>query len=497
MTSTPFAPHARPARQWKLGRTMPVLLSTGTLLAASLAMPMTPAQAFGDGSFAGSLLRGSAHGGTVALRQTSGARISAGPIASQSLGCNPALGESSFKATDGASSASNFLGTITLPLPDSTLLLRADEIRNSGYATADDLAADVFEKSTTKAINALQGRITATSVQETAHTRLNADGYHSEAAAVLTDLLVDPDGPGGNEPRSVSLSGPNQRVELGPVGYVIFDEQIPDATGMSANALHVHVNDLQGFSGDLYVAHVQTQVSVAPARISGFAYGSDARLAPVAVSGKQALANLPCGGTGGKDKVVTGGRVIVPGGTSGSRALDEAAVKDTVNAVLSPRSPYSRSTAQVDGVKLLVDPNGVARVTADVVRARAHTFAGYDRLAFADTGVKTWIPGIRSTGLTEVVNLVVDGNAREVPASGELEIPGVGVLRFDERRCSSVAAGSGNGQCDSFPAGGTDTHYEQITVTAMHLVVTVSDNAFGLPVGAEVRVGVAHSDLAF
>ncbi len=499
--TTSTARHARPPQRRLRRHALPLLLGTGTLLAASLAIPTTPAHAFGDGSFAGSLLRGSAHGGTVQLRHASGALVKAGPIASQSLGCNPALGESNYKSSDGATSQLNYLGSITIPIPQSTdLVLRSDTIRNSGYATATDAAAEVFEKSTTQAMNLMQGRITATSVQETAHTKLDADGYHSDAAAVFTDLLLDLDGPGGNDPTPIVLSGPNQRVDLGPLGYAIFDEQIPNATGITANAVHVVVNDLRGFTGDVYVAHVQTEVSVAPARISGFAYASDARLAPLASSGKQALVNLPCNGTGGKDKVRTTGRVIAPGAAAGSRVIDEGATKDTVNAVLSKTSPYSRSTAESEAVKLVVDPDGVARVTADVVRVRAHTYAGYDRLAYALTGTKSWIQGIRSEGSTELVNLVVDGSPIPVDSSTgtttRIELPGLGYLQVNEQRCSSVAPGGSDGNCSSL-VNGTDSHFNQITVTGLHLVVTVPDNAAGLPVGADVRIGVAHSDLAF
>ncbi len=478
-------------------RTLVVIGGTAVVSAALSVLP-SPALAYGDGSFAGSLLRGSAHGGTVRLGNSSGTVVKAGPIAQQSLGCNPALGQTGYKDTDGATSALNYLGIITLPIPHEVNALSAKQIRNSGYATATDLQADVFERSTSSDVNLLGGIVTATNVEESAHTALSAAGYASDAASVFQDLVVDPDGAGPTDPIAIANSpAPNTSYDLPGIGTVVFNEQVPNATGITANAIHLHVNDFRGFSGDIYIAHVETLVSKAPARISGFAYGTQAKAAPVASSGKQALVNLPCSGTGEKDKVVTGGFLSVQGADPGSKLMAASAIRDTVNGKTSKSSPYSRSTSRVEALRLVVDPEGVPMVSADAVESRAYTFGGFDRIRYDQDGTKVFFPGLRSVGSLQLVNLVVNGNPVAVTGEPNQTIPlsGLGQLVINEQRCRDAQTG-GTTSCSS-TSGSADTHYSQITVTGLHLVVTVPDNPSGLPVGADVLIAVAHSDLSF
>ena len=155
ITARRHAPrHAVPTRACP--RT-PVSGAVCALLTAAFLSPPGTAHAFGDGSFAGSLLRGSAHGGNALVANATQTVLSVGAIAKQSLGCNPALGQEAVKEDDDVSARLNYLGSITLPLPDSSTALRAKQLRNTGYATADDSGADVFEKATSSAISVLDG----------------------------------------------------------------------------------------------------------------------------------------------------------------------------------------------------------------------------------------------------------------------------------------------------------------------------------------------------
>ena len=471
---------------------------SAAVLSVGLAAPPS-ASAFGNGSFAGSLLRGSAHGGTVGVTNAQGTVVSAGPLAKQSLGCNPALGSEGYKDTDGATSELNYLGNVALPIPSQVDALDADQIRNSGYATADDAAAHVYERSTVAAVNILGGYVTGTALQMSGHTRLDASGYASDADLVVQDLYVDADGPGPLAPVHLQGTvGPNTTYSLGALGSVVLNEQTVGATGIDANAIHLRVADFYGWTGDIVVAHVETMLSVSPARISGFAYGTQAKAAPVASSGKQALANLPCSGTWEKDKVVTGAGVTVQGASPGTPLMVAGTITDIVNAKTSPTSPYSRSTSRVQDLRLLVDSSGVPRVSADVVQTRAYTFAGFDRRYYDADGSKPPIPGIRSVGSMQIANLVVDGHALTLDPQAvnqTVDLPGLGTLVVNEQRCRDARTG-GNPYCDSWQSG-TETHYGHLTVVGLHLLVTVPGNNLGLPVGAEVQVAVAHSDLSF
>lgn len=477
-------------------RTTLTLVGTTAALSAALAVLPPPAFGFGDGSFAGSLLRGSAHGGSVRLGNTDGTVVKAGPVAPQSLGCNPVLGATGYTEAGDAGPSLNYVAIATVPIPSQVNALQAKEIRNSGYATANDAQAEVLERSTSSDVNLLGGRVTATSLEETAHTTLSDAGYLNEASITFQDLVLDRDGSGPQQPVVVPDPAPNTTYQLPGIGQVVFNEQLPDATGITANAIHLQVTDFGGFSGDIYVAHVQTQVSKAPARISGFAFGTQAKAAPVASSGKQALVNLPCSGTGEKDKVVSAAGLVVQGADPGSSLLSTATSRDTVNGKTSKSSPYSRSTSRVESVRLLVDPSGSARVTADAVEVKAYTFGGFDRLQYDQDGTKSWFTGVRSVGSLLITNLRVDGTPVDATVPGEpIDVAGLGKLYVNEQRCSDARTGGSSSCASDGPDG--DTHYSQITVTGLHLVVTVANNAAGLPVGAEVLVAVAHSDLSF
>ena len=470
-----------------------------TVLVAGMLMasPGT-ANAFGDGSLAGSLLRGSAHGGNANLANGTGSIVRIGDIAKQSLGCNPALGATSFKEDDEVNAQLNYLGSITLPLPNNGTALRAKQLRNTGYPTATDIEANVFERATSSTVNVLDGVVTATTIQETAHTRLDANGYHNEAEMIAQDLYVDPDGTGPQQPIAFPNPAPNTTVDLGPIGQLVLNEQIPNAAGITANAVHLHVGDYQGYHGDIYVAHVQTTVSKVPARISGYAFSSRGTVAPLLANGKQALVNLPCSGTGEKDKVSAAARVILPN-SGGPVLIDESALNNIVNGKTSATSPYSRSTSQLESLVLLKDVNGAPRITADAVQVQAYTFAGFDRPTYDATGAKVSISGIRSTGSMNLVNLVVDGEPIAVgPAPNQgVSVAGLGDLVLNEQRCKDSTQSDATSSCSSIRGDGTNTHYNQITVTGLHLTVTVSPNSAGLPVGAQILIAQAHSDLAF
>jgi hypothetical protein len=465
------------------------LLAAGALLVAGtvLATP-APSSAFDAGSFAGSLLHGSANGGSAQLAGPQGAVVKLGIVAPQSLGCNPALGSTVSKQDDEVDTTLNFVSSITLPIPRVGTALKAQQLRNSGYPTATDAEANVYEKATSSNVNVLDGVVTATTLQETAHTRLNAGGTFSEAATTFQDLFIDPDGSGPQQPVSFLTPGPNTVIDLGALGTLTLNEQIPLSNGIQANAVHLHVGSYGGYSGDIYVGHVETSITLKPARLSAFAYASKGTVAPLLASGYQALLNISCGGTNGNDKVLTGAGVHIPGPAQMPLLLDESSLRSTVNGHVLKSLPYVRASEHIEALRLLVDPNGVARVSADAIDTAASTTG-----SAAD--------GVASTGSASLVNLVVDGTPIVLASPQEtrtVDLAGIGTLVINQQRCRDIRAMGppATASCLSRGANG-DTHFNQITVNALHLTVTVADNPTGLPVGADLVIGVAYTSLAF
>ena len=151
------------------------------------------------------------------------------------------------------------------------------------------------------------------------------------------------------------------------------------------------------------------------------------------------------------------------------------AVSDSSGSLTDTQSGSS-SYAQAEGVCLRTSAAGCT-VAAQLVRSVSNSSAGAAGASSND-------------GDTKLVGVTVSGNAVPVePGPNQrVDIPGVGFVLLNEQFCDSGAS----------PAGGcTDgTGAAGLTVRAIHVFVTVPNNALGLKTG-EVIVAEAHSDAMY
>jgi len=480
--------------------------------------------------------------------------VSIGEIAVQSMSCNPALGSTVSKSADDLTSNLNLVAGLTVPLPNASVpLARTGELKQTGYATAEATRADAYERSVVQSVNLLDGRIVADVVQSDAWTTHDAAGYHHHSTiqdgikyedhgpftdpsnpwnpmteSTFANLFIDADGPGGLAPVAMDPHvKPNTMIKLSNVGYVVLNEQKLAGTkypnpsdprypkgaysfsGVDVNAIHVYLFDdpatavresFFGYNGDLTVAHAETRVQPAPGRLSGFAYGSRGTVDPFLLSGPQAIVGLPCGGTNGVDRNRTQLATQVPAPTNAqgvTALLNTGTMSSTVNGLVKFGSdnPYSLSTEDIQAVRLITASDGSSRVSADVLHVVART-----------DGTPTSVTS--SAAGTYFANLVVDADGpgglapvtyTATPAPNtKIPLDGLGELILNEQNCSDKANPDLSlKRCTSIRDDGTNTTYNGLTTYGIHLRVTVSPNPTGLPLGAEVFVGVAHSDVAF
>jgi hypothetical protein len=489
------------------------------------------AHAFTQGDFSGSLMRGRAFGASAAVTSST-ASAAVGEVALQSLGCNPALDNSDTKDADQFTSKLNTVVGVIVPLPDTTILARSDTIRDTGTPTGDASGAEVRERSVVQGVSLLAGRIRATVIQSDAHTRFDASGWNNHTSSdeyadtpgnvdgstgtTLTDLTIDLGG-NGTRIQVPPNPAPNTVYTISGVGRLVVNEQFPAGSsfkdplnstrkvhsGIDVNALHLYIGDppgtsFAGFTGEVIIGHTETRISSASGRLSGFVYGTRGSVTPLLESGPQAILRMPCSGTGGTPRTVsqTTTKFSLPG-TAFPTLLSTGTLSGSVNGVLDATGGYSHSVEDIQRVKLLVDSTGAARVSVDVLHAIANT--------------NTVPGGLVSSGAgTSVSNLVLDldgpgGQAPivlngEVPPNTSFDLIGIGTLVLNEQSCKDGASDDTtkySASCSSTAATGSDTHYESLSTRVLHLTITDPNNGGKLPVGAEVFVGVAHSDVAF
>jgi hypothetical protein len=251
---------------------------------------------------------------------------------------------------------------------------------------------------------------------------------------------------------SVSVS-PNTKVTIAGLGYVVVNEQSRSVTnGIAAqtvNMIHVVVT----VSGNVYGLSPGTNIIVGHARaalstpraggpVRGYSYGTRANVGTTLLSGNSAPASIPCMGGSSKNQIAS---VTLPKiGSTGT-------VVDTASAVVGSQSTTANATSSVQTVNLL---SGLVRASA--VRANVHgSFNGISH-SFSDGSTFT--------------SLTVNGHSvATVSANTVIKISNLGTLYLHRvlRTTNSY------------------------TVRMIELVVT-TPNRYGLPVGADVQVGVAN-----
>jgi len=514
-------------------------------LAASVAVS-APAGGYAlPGDLRGAILGGHAHGATASLAHETAGSVTVGKVAPQTLSCNPPEQVQTSEDPLGQSSTLNLVGELSIPLPgNGETVLRTGAVRNSGYAVPRTEVADAYEESRIAAVSLLAGRIRATAVISKAHTTLVANGtatptqnHHTtvdsfpdepgnvdgSTGSVLLDAFIDLDGDGVAEISGDRSFAPNETYVLEGVGRVVFNEQVLvyGKQGIAVNAVHVVVGDLPetpepesffGFSGDVVVAHAETRVSPSPGRLSGYAYSTRGTARPVLDVGKLALLGMPCRGTGRdtsgdlveKTRTQQTLTLAAPADSGYQQVLHEDAARSGVAGVIEPDQVVSRTRNRIEGLRLFVS-DGVPVLAADVVETVAQVAGA--------TGT-----GLRGSGEgSTTLNLRIDPDGPgpepaqafgpDVPPNTEVPVPGLGVIRLNEWRCST-APGPTTTLCSApfssldpmgtpDPGDDVDTHYAQITTIGVHVTITAEHGVAGLPQGAELFLAVAHADAAF
>ena len=306
--------------------------------------------------------------------------------------------------------------------------------------------------STVHAVNLLSGLIRASEIRSVSATSHDGASFRTSGnGSRLLGLVV------AGVPVLVQ-PGPNTRMNLANIGHVILNEQIASVQATSAslvvNAIHVFVtlpNPVVPVGTEIIVAHAKSRLAETDAAgtLGGVAYGSFVQQGQLFLSGPSARVVMGCNGTGGA--VRTNSIVTVDVGP----VLGTGVVTNTASGVVSSGSATGVTTSTVAAVDLLS-----SLVTADAVHAEAHAFTDGNTFSFTDTG-------------SSFVNLSVQGFPAihdDVPANTRVRLPGLGNLWLKREIVS------GN----------------HIEVRMIELVVT-SANAFGIPIGTVVRVGVASA----
>lgn len=319
----------------------------------------------------------------------------------------------------------------------------ATSAANSSTATADILQ-----------FNLLAGLISGSEVKAVSTTTIsngalqsNATGSHFVNLVVLGSHIS-------------STPAANTTITLPGIGRVVLNEQIRSSTANSArltvNMVHVYITaaNLLGFK-------VGTQIILAdavsgitdidgPAALDGFAYGTSVN-AHLLQSSPTAYAGLGCDGT--EDGVIT--RTAV--GVNVPTVLSSATITDTAKGDADIGLAEGQTTTKIQSVNVLS-----SLVRADLIQAQANA---------STTNGSTF--NFSSSG--SFVNLSVAGhpaiNASVAPNTS-VSLAGLGTLYLHRVLKNN----------------------NSIEVRMIELIVNQS-NTLGLPLGADIRVGVAEASL--
>ncbi len=342
-------------------------------------------------------------------------------------------------------SNSNSVANVVLPPLASTGL-----IDTSVVSAAAGNANSSTAMATVNGINLLGGLVTAEAVESVSSSISSSGGFStSSAGTTFTNAHVL------GLPVHINVA-PNTRIVLPGIGYVVLNEQGSQVTSTGArltvNAIHIKVSQDNTLGlpigTDLIVAHAQSDTLINEGLLAGFGYGSSVNAGTVQ-AGRSAEVTLGCTGTNDEVESNDVAGVNVPG------ILTAGVVHTTATGTVTPAGASGTITASVAGVDLLA-----SLVTASAVTAQANAASGSGGITLSDTG--SLFVGLAVAGHPEI-GANPDPNTR-------VSIAGLGTLWLHRVLQTSTS----------------------IEVRMVELVVDV-DNSFGLPVGADIRVAVAHT----
>jgi len=363
----------------------------------------------------------------------------------------------------GASNATSGTTAVSLICTEQTGISDSNSVTNAtlgglgatGLIDTSVSSADVSAGTASTAIanvdgvSLLGGLITADAVKSVSSSVSSSGGFSTSSTGTLfthasvlgVAVLAD--------------VAPNTRIVLPGIGFVILNEQVSKVNSASAsltvNAIHVHVSQDNSLGlpvgTQLIVAHAQSVTLANEGLLDGFGYGSSVNAGAVQ-AGRSALVTLRCAGTDDDTESNDVAGVDVPG------VLTTGAVHTTAQGSVISTGASGQVTASVAGVNLLA-----GLVTATTIKADASASTSGSGVGLSDSG--SIFVGLAVTGHPEV-------GANPAPNT-RVSIEGLGTLWLHRVIETSTS----------------------IEVRMVELMVDTS-NSLGLPVGADVRVSVAH-----
>ncbi len=301
-------------------------------------------------------------------------------------------------------------------------------------------------------VRLLGGLVTADAIHLASATNHSKHGFAVRGSTTFVNLKVL----GVRYPATIR---PNTAITLPGIGTITLNEQVNDVkantAGQRAIALHIRTNriDVPGLplGADVVVGQATSGLSgPVSGRLNGIAYGTNLKVGSLLSSGPSAPAYLPCRGTDGKLGVNTTAGVSLPGLAS------IGAVTNTDRGTLSANAGNGETTSTIAGVNLLS-----SLVTADAIKADA-------RIALVNGKRTTSSAGSRFLGL-RVRGLPAIGD--NVKPNTKVNIAGIGTLYLNR-------------------VVQTPTSME---IRMVELVLSTPQG--GLPVGADIKIGVAQVGL--
>ena len=300
-------------------------------------------------------------------------------------------------------------------------------------------------------VNLLGSMVTADAIHVISVTSHDAKGFHVQGQTQFANLKVN------GTPVSATVP-PNTTITLPNVGSVTLNEQVrsgaANAAGYRVSALHVRTNsvNVQGYpvGADVVVGRAASGLNGAVVgRLGGTAYSTNLQAGP-AMSGSSAPASVPCRGTDGKTLNNSTAAVTIPNiGTIGT-------VTDSARGLDNSTSAVSETASNVAGTNLLSSV-----ISASAVKAAAHTSLVGKNHTYSDAG-------------SQFIGLAIQGFPSindSVKPNTTVVIPGVGTLYLHR------IIRSGNA----------------VEVRMIELVLSAARG--GLPIGADIKVGVASASI--
>jgi hypothetical protein len=342
---------------------------------------------------------------------------------------------------------------------------------NSGSSSAS-----VKNSSTVRALDVLNGLITADAAVAVANTAITGSAITSSSNGTkFVGLRVA----GRTFPGTVPA---NTHVDLPGIGNVIINREVKGGNGTSSGVitidmLVINITEQNSLGlpvgAQIILGHASSgfKRSLTRAALGGVAYAAQGNskvgLQLENLIGQAASVSVPCDGTG--SKATTNSSAAL----KASAVLSFAAGDTTAFGGLSNGITVAKTTAKVDGVSLL---NGL--IVAGKVTA------------VAEEGVRSNGNRTRSTSGSGFAGLKVLGLSlpNTVAANTRRDLPGIGYVILNQQTVPSTASSAA------------------MVVNGMHLYVTTL-NLLGLGVGSEIIVahataqanpivGLAHSAVA-